>query len=302
MDSRESNALGARPAGMLVPVNVDVCEGCGGALGPSAEHPPCLCQLQPLVSVPPAEVPEAKGTTNEARALRCPSCGAYLETGIRRCGHCRVELASVRCWCCFALAFAGTDHCARCGSRLGLEGDLGPTEMRCPGCEGDVLHTIDVGEHRISECPACTGVLVDHGTFEAITHAREAEAGLRLRGGPVAQALSVQDKVVYRKCPACAKVMNRQNFGRSSGVIVDVCKEHGVFFDAHELTAVLEFVASGGLAKARGRDVEDAKAELSKRRLDALLEQQRASRMTGAEAQWSSSGAFISALGGFSWF
>lgn len=279
---------------MLGVVHVEVCETCGGALGPSSEHPPCLCELAPLAPAP-------KGTTSEARALRCPSCGAYVESGVRRCGHCRVELASVRCWRCFALSFAGTDHCARCGARLGLEGDLGPTELRCPGCDGDVLHAIDVGEHRIKECPACAGVLVDHATLEAITHAREAEAGVRLRGAPVAQARPSADRIVYRKCPACPQMMNRQNFGRLSGVIVDVCKAHGVFFDADELTHVLEFVARGGMAKAREREVEEAKAELSKRRLEALHEQKKAAGVYSKGVGYGSGGALISALGGFDW-
>ena len=34
-------------------------------------------------------------------------------------------------------------------------------------------------------------------------------------------------------------MMNRQNFGRRSGVIIDVCKGHGVWFEPGELSAVL---------------------------------------------------------------
>ena len=284
---------------MLGEMAIPVCESCGGALGPSAEHPPCLCELSPVAA---ADVPAVKGTRSEARALQCPSCGAFLDDGVRRCGYCKVELASVRCWCCFELAFAGTSHCARCGSRLGLEGDLGPTDRRCPGCGQDVLHTIDVGEHRIQECPECTGVFVDHATLEAITHAREAEAGARLvgEGGP-AKKVEPQHAVFYRKCPACDGVMNRQNFGRCAGVIIDFCKAHGVWFDPDELTAVLEFVATGGLAKRRARDLVDAEAELRSRRLDAMQAQRDARRMSGAEVNWSSGGALLAALSGFEW-
>lgn len=276
-----------------------VCESCGGALGPSAEHPPCLCHLAPVAAT---DVPSRKGTASEASALKCPSCGAFLDDGARRCPFCRVELASVRCWCCFYLTYAGTSHCARCGSRLGLEGDLGPTEHRCPGCDGDVLHTIDVGEHRVQECPECTGVMVDNETLAAITHAREAERGVRMvGGGEMAKKLKPETDVVYRRCPACGKIMNRQNFGRCSGVIVDVCKKHGVWFDPDELTAVLEFVASGGLAKTRDREAIEAQSELSRLRHDAVSAQIQARRMSGAEAQWSSSGAFVTALAGFDW-
>jgi len=37
--------------------------------------------------------------------------------------------------------------------------------------------------------------------------------------------------------------MNRINFGRTSGVIVDVCKKHGTWFDGGELTQVIAFAA-----------------------------------------------------------
>jgi Zn-finger nucleic acid-binding protein len=51
--------------------------------------------------------------------------------------------------------------------------------------------------------------------------------------------------------------MNRTNFGTHSGVIVDVCMRHGIWFDAGELPKVLEFVESGGLQRARRRQLEE---------------------------------------------
>ena len=64
--------------------------------------------------------------------------------------------------------------------------------------------------------------------------------------------------------------MNRVNFARISGVILDTCKGHGIWFDADELDQVLAFVAQGGLDKARQKDAERAKeaqrAEADRRR------------------------------------
>jgi Zn-finger nucleic acid-binding protein len=51
--------------------------------------------------------------------------------------------------------------------------------------------------------------------------------------------------------------MNRRNFGRISGVLVDVCREHGVWFDAGELSEVLSFIENGGLARTRERESEE---------------------------------------------
>jgi Zn-finger nucleic acid-binding protein len=45
--------------------------------------------------------------------------------------------------------------------------------------------------------------------------------------------------------------MQRRNFGKTSGVIVDVCAQHGTWFDPGELSRVLAFVEAGGLAEAR---------------------------------------------------
>jgi hypothetical protein len=44
--------------------------------------------------------------------------------------------------------------------------------------------------------------------------------------------------------------MQRRNFGKRSGVIVDVCGKHGVWLDADELEAVAAFIERGGLAAA----------------------------------------------------
>lgn len=52
----------------------------------------------------------------------------------------------------------------------------------------------------------------------------------------------------YLRCPVCNEVMSRVNFARVSGVILDVCRPHGAWFDAGQLRAVRRFVR-GGLAK-----------------------------------------------------
>ena len=76
----------------------------------------------------------------------------------------------------------------------------------------------------------------------------------------------------YVKCPTCGQLMNRMNFARHSGVIVDVCKSHGTWFDRDELRQIVEFIGAGGLDAAR--DKERAQLELEKQR---LKERERAS-------------------------
>jgi hypothetical protein len=40
--------------------------------------------------------------------------------------------------------------------------------------------------------------------------------------------------------------MTRRNWGQKSGVIVDVCQQHGVWFDLHELERLLRWMRTGG--------------------------------------------------------
>jgi hypothetical protein len=49
-------------------------------------------------------------------------------------------------------------------------------------------------------------------------------------------------------------MMNRINFARCSGVIVDVCKGHGTWFDRDELSAIVQFIGGGGLEVARAKE------------------------------------------------
>src|SRR5437764_1271331 len=62
-------------------------------------------------------------------------------------------------------------------------------------------------------------------------------------------------------CPSCLGM----NFARLSGVIVDVCKRHGTWFDRDELRQIVEFIRGGGLDAAR--DKERAQLEVEKQRL-----------------------------------
>jgi len=51
--------------------------------------------------------------------------------------------------------------------------------------------------------------------------------------------------------------MNRSNFGRQSGFVLDVCRVHGVWFDAEELDGVLRWVVRGGEKRAEEREREE---------------------------------------------
>ncbi len=41
--------------------------------------------------------------------------------------------------------------------------------------------------------------------------------------------------------------MQRKNYGRKSGVIIDICARHGMWFDLHELEELLGWLRAGGV-------------------------------------------------------
>jgi Zn-finger nucleic acid-binding protein len=81
--------------------------------------------------------------------------------------------------------------------------------------------------------------------------------------------------------------MNRSNFARSSGVIIDICKKHGVWFDRDELPKIIDFITGGGMQRAREKERIAMQDELSKlhddERRQAVQE-----RRYGLKSDWDS--------------
>ena len=63
-------------------------------------------------------------------------------------------------------------------------------------------------------------------------------------------------------------MMNRVNFGKLSGAVIDVCRGHGTFLDAGELHQIVTFIQEGGLDRARAQKLEELRE--GERRLQAL--------------------------------
>jgi Zn-finger nucleic acid-binding protein len=118
-----------------------------------------------------------------------------------------------------------------------------------------------VGEMDVHECRACGGLWLDRAVFEQLGSSRERQGAVlgALPGADKAQVARLEP-VQYRPCPACRQRMNRVNYAKRSGVVVDICKTHGIWFDKDELRRVLAFVAEGGLDRARELELEELKA------------------------------------------
>ena len=204
-------------------------------------------------------------TPMEAGTLNCPMCGAASSSDASQCAHCGSRLATVACPSCFGLMFSGQRFCPHCGARAERQFNPLANPRKCPRCAVE-MGALKLGPTDVCECPKCDGIWVETASFEKICAEREGEEPVATLGvagsvpGPGFQEVTLE-RVRYIKCPECQTVMNRVNFARCSGVIIDVCREHGSWFDADELRRIIEFIRRGGLMTARLREIEELKAE-----------------------------------------
>jgi Zn-finger nucleic acid-binding protein len=206
-----------------------------------------------------------------AETLSCPMCGAATEPRATQCAFCRARLATVSCPACYGLVFVGSRHCGHCGTRVAAPVAREGPARRCPrGC--GALRAVTLGQLALDACPSCEGTWVDVLHFEQLCADAERQAAV-LAGTPETAAVAAE-RVRYGPCPECAKILNRVNFAKSSGIIVDLCKAHGVWLDADELRRVVEFLRAGGLERARLREKRSMEEELRLLRLKQELGRQ----------------------------
>jgi Zn-finger nucleic acid-binding protein len=196
----------------------------------------------------------------EASTLNCPMCGAPAASDSTSCGHCGARLATVACPSCFDMIFLGSKFCPHCGAKIDRVEEHA-TPRPCPRCR-EPLAAIVLGSTKAMECPRCSGLWIDTETFNEICNDREKQAAVireNLPPPPPAAADFSLDAVHYVPCPVCARLMNRVNFAHASGVILDICKRDGVWFDRDELHRIVDFIRAGGLEASRERDIEQWK-------------------------------------------
>jgi Zn-finger nucleic acid-binding protein len=172
------------------------------------------------------------------------------------------------------MMFVGSLHCSRCGAKATKAEKLEAASRRCPRCRVE-MEAIAVGSANLRECARCDGMWVDVESFEKIISEREEHSSVL--GAPTqvqkrSHESHATNKVRYVPCPECNQLMNRVNFAHCSGVVVDVCKGHGTWFDRDELQQIVEFIQSGGLEASRAREkreLVDERVRLQREQLAA---------------------------------
>ena len=159
------------------------------------------------------------------------------------------------------MMFIGSKHCQRCGAAAAIPEVKGSEKRKCPRCRTE-MSFLEIGSTAVRECEQCIGLWLDVPSFEKLCADREQQSAV-LGTASLAPTSAVREtsKVNYVPCPECLQLMNRINFARCSGVIVDVCKGHGTWFDRDELSKIVEFIHGGGLEASRAREKEEIKEE-----------------------------------------
>jgi Zn-finger nucleic acid-binding protein len=213
----------------------------------------------------------------QAETLNCPNCGAATSTDAPLCQFCRSRLATVACPSCFAMMFIGSKHCQRCGAAAAVPEIKDAKGRKCPRCQSELV-LVALGATAVLECEQCLGLWLDVSSFEKICADREQQSAvLGVASQASGGAAPETSKVNYVPCPECSQLMNRMNFARCSGVIVDVCKNHGTWFDRDELSRIIEFIRDGGLNASRAKE----KIEIAEQR-ERLRQEQLAASLNGS--------------------
>jgi Zn-finger nucleic acid-binding protein len=183
-------------------------------------------------------------------------CGAAASSDSPRCEHCGARLATVACPACFGMMFVGAKFCSHCGARADRTEVAAETHEFCPRCRVE-MEGVLIGKTHLEECPKCEGVWADADSVRQICADQEQQAAvLGMATSQDPETVSIEEHIHYIPCPVCKGLMNRVNFASCSGVIVNVCKQHGTWFDKDELRRIVEFIRAGGIDIARAREVE----------------------------------------------
>ena len=197
-----------------------------------------------------------------AAVVRCSSCGGARDANARRCGFCGADFTlherdlNTVCGNCFARVSDRARYCSQCGERLSGESIAGDdSRFVCPACASEEkLAARQLGKQRanVLECQYCTGLWIGVDAFRELRDrvvGNTATPVDALIGTPKPRKLRRQAGPMYRKCVVCRKLMARRQYAKRSGVVIDVCRDHGIWFDPEELHQVLRWISEGGRAE-----------------------------------------------------
>lgn len=184
--------------------------------------------------------------------MKCANCGGRLEGNLTICPFCQcrqdVDLSQVH----YRI--------------LGAEGNL-----PCPECDSplEVIEFETEKAIQIDRCRSCYGLFFDPGELEVLLEETVGKAFWvdRERVRQIAENFGYGTEGSYRRCPICLESMNKINFARRSGVLVDHCQDHGVWLQGGELRRLMEWWHAGGRVMHLRHELEKPRFKRSSKAL-----------------------------------
>ena len=184
--------------------------------------------------------------------MNCPSCSAPVPPRGVVCTYCGGRLdVDLQGWC--HLQPIDLSDSLTCP-----EGHGALQTLELPGQSGDD-GALPAGL-RLGRCAHCLGLFLPLGSLEqlldqAVGRVWSVDRQLlnQLAEAPRAGVAPVR----YRPCPSCGDLMHRRLHGTRSGVVVDRCRDHGLWLDAGELRQLLEWARAGGALLDQDRRGQD---------------------------------------------
>ena len=118
------------------------------------------------------------------------------------------------------------------------------SEFRCPN-DGEPLDRVSLerAQGTVHGCSYCHGVWVRRELIEKLEKAVASSPPPSAVGLPAeVRGPAPESQQYYRPCPSCASLMD---FKACGSVVVDVCSEHGVWFDPGKLESFIAWVQAG---------------------------------------------------------
>lgn len=111
--------------------------------------------------------------------------------------------------------------------------------MECPSCSSHLV-TLEFAEIEVDYCFKCRGIWLDKGEIEHL---------IRIAGGKDQLMKTLTSTTTHerkRKCPACRRPMEKEFIGKAEKVLLDHCKNHGMWSEAGELKKILALSCTEG--------------------------------------------------------
>jgi Zn-finger nucleic acid-binding protein len=147
----------------------------------------------------------------------------------------------------------------------------GVSDRICPECNiamQTIALNLDPPLH-IERCEQCFGLFFDPGEVETLLEKSVSPVfsiNRELIGNINDDRYQKNKPIKYMECPVCRNMMNRVAFGHRSGVVIDQCRDHGVWLDGGEISHLLEWKKAGGQMLHEQKQAEKRKNQERQRR------------------------------------